>query len=58
LLALRKSNEGSWVSYQKLFLTKTTLANGINMRLMRLAAHSNIHNDPTFQHSAVLEAST
>ncbi len=34
-----------------------TIANGVNMRLMRLASHSDIHNNPSFLHSAMLEAS-
>jgi hypothetical protein len=33
------------------------ISNGVNMRLMRLASHAGIHNNPSFQHSAVLEAS-
>jgi hypothetical protein len=33
------------------------IANGVNMRLIRLASHSNIHSNPSSQHSAVSVAS-
>jgi hypothetical protein len=45
-------------SEAKLSVTlQRAIANGVNMRLMRLASHSNIHNDHSYQHSAVSEAS-
>jgi hypothetical protein len=37
-------------------LLQRAIANGVNVRLIRLASRSNIHNNSSFQRSAVLEA--